>query len=410
MSVEVRPFTGESRGNVAVSMALATVPILLAVGFAVDTKRQIDTKAFVQQAVDAAAIAGVRSWREASGDMAIVNEAVEAAFEANIRTTYSDVICEDPTTFDTRNADGSLSRIEVSARCTVPTMLAGALNDIESMEVNVAAAAEPMVRRLEIAMVLDLSNSMENEPLEALKAGANLLIDKVIEDPDSSDVRVGLVPYGTGVDAGTFGRAAVGQRGEQSRFCVAERTGPEAFTDAEPDPADPATLISPAHANHTDLCPSAGRVVPLTSDRDALKTEIDALEVDGVTAGQVGIAWGWYLISGRWESFWPEESIPRPYSTRNNLKVLVIMTDGVFNHQLNAQPEAPDQAQALCREIKDRGVLVFAIAFDAAPNAEALMRECASGGSFYFDAANTDELIAAYAQIASRFNGVKIAQ
>ncbi|MEM6653828.1 MAG: hypothetical protein AAGA72_05620 [Pseudomonadota bacterium] len=54
--------------------------------------------------------------------------------------------------------------------------------------------------------------------------------------------------------------------------------------------------------------------------------------------------------------------------------------------------------------------ILLAIAFDAAPNAEALMRECASGGSFYFDAANTDELTAAYAQIASRFNGVKIAR
>ena len=78
--------------------------------------------------------------------------------------------------------------------------------------------------------------------------------------------------------------------------------------------------------------PSRYAIVPLTSDRDKLKDAIDEFKASGTTAGQLGTAFAWYLISPNWSRCVAgEESAPAPYGTPKVKKIAILMTDGEYN-------------------------------------------------------------------------------
>ena len=55
-------------------------------------------------------------------------------------------------------------------------------------------------------------------------------------------------------------------------------------------------------------CEPGATIVPLTSDRDKLKDAIDEFKASGTTAGQLGTAFAWYLLSPNWSDVWREDS------------------------------------------------------------------------------------------------------
>jgi len=85
-------------------------------------------------------------------------------------------------------------------------------------------------------------------------------------------------------------------------------------------------------------------VYPLSDDKDALKRRIDKLTTAGSTAGHLGTAWAWYLLSPKWNSVlsqaFPSAKPAGAYSdlTTKNAKgapklrkIAVLMTDGDYN-------------------------------------------------------------------------------
>ena len=108
--------------------------------------------------------------------------------------------------------------------------------------------------------------------------------------------------------------------------CVSERTGTYAYTDDPPSSA----YVGWNYPASGNPCLS-NTIEPLTSDKTTLHDDINALTATGSTAGQVGIGWGWYMLSPNWASLFPTESQPAAYSTKNLYKIAVIMTDGELN-------------------------------------------------------------------------------
>src|SRR5262249_49808535 len=121
-----------------------------------------------------------------------------------------------------------------------------------------------------------------------------------------------------------------------SLTCVSERTGPQAFTDAAPSAI---ALVGANYPAPSNPCPP-NTILPLTNNKTLLKGQIDLLQAAGSTAGHLGVAWGWYLLSPNWGYLWPAESQPAPYSGLADLdarglpllrKIVILMTDGEFN-------------------------------------------------------------------------------
>jgi len=103
----------------------------------------------------------------------------------------------------------------------------------------------------------------------------------------------------------------------QVSTCTSERVGAEAYTDAAPSTAY-VGLNYPASNNP---CPSV-QIVPLTASKTTLNNEISSLSAGGSTAGQVGIAWGWYMLSPNFGYIWPNaENVPASYTASDTVKV-----------------------------------------------------------------------------------------
>ena len=87
-------------------------------------------------------------------------------------------------------------------------------------------------------------------------------------------------------------------------------------------------VYPPASGNNACVTPT---IMPLSSDKTALHTTIGTLTANGSTAGHIGIAWGWYMISPNWGGLFPSGSQPAAYGAPHTIKAVILMTDGDFN-------------------------------------------------------------------------------
>ncbi|MBW8303641.1 MAG: pilus assembly protein, partial [Brevundimonas sp.] len=212
--------------------------------------------------------------------------------------------------------------------------------------------------------------------------------------------------------------------------CVTERTGSEAYTDASPSSARVGRNYPSASSN---TCLDA-TLQPLSSDKNALKSSIDSYSVEGSTAGQIGIGWGWYMLSPNFNGLWPSNGAAA-YNTANTLKAVIIMTDGEFNTPYcsgvisrqagsgsgsnagkidcdadNGDPFA--QGVAMCTAMKNRGVLVYTVGFQitAGGNAANMLQTCASTPANFFLPASGGDLSEAFAAIGRDITQLRISK
>ena len=178
-------------------------------------------------------------------------------------------------------------------------------------------------------------------------------------------------------------------------------------------------------------CRATGPLLPLTGRMSDLVNYTNNMTADGATAGHLGIAWGWYLLSPEWDDIWPSASRPLPYNEPETAKAMIIMTDGVFNSTHPNTPKNSNETAAdYCRAIKARtNIRIYTIGFDVPTRTETvdgveiqvpnlpfvegtgqnILQFCASDEETTFDATNGDELDEAYRQIAAEISDLRIA-
>lgn len=187
-----------------------------------------------------------------------------------------------------------------------------------------------------------------------------------------------------------------------SASCVTDRGGSEAFTDASP-------VTFPMGAR-SSACPGAP-VEPLTNNKMILSNSISSLNADGWTAGHLGVAWTWYTLSTEWSSVWPFNRRTESGGTELVNRFAILMTDGSFNtYYETGQGDSAAQARALCAGMKADDIIIFAVAFDAPPEGQSVLRDCATSNSTYYEAKNGIELVDVYRQIASNVSNVRLSQ
>ncbi|MEL7043212.1 MAG: TadE/TadG family protein [Pseudomonadota bacterium] len=390
-------------GNVAIFFALALVPLLLIVALSIDSSRQLTAGRHLQSAIDAASLAGARAMEDASKTDAEIEAIAKSSFLANLDTTHDDVNCADATVMVNRGA----GTVQVTSDCTIPTMFGESLTP-DTMEVANGAIAKANVTKLDLALMLDVSGSMAGQKLTDLKSAAKTAAQTLITPATGDRVRVSFVSYSTSVNAGAYGNAALGRPENDDsdgdgldKVCVSERTGAAAWNDDEPE-------LGKWVGDDATSCPDSS-LLPLTSNLSTFETEIDKLVADGWTAGHLGVAWSWYLISPEWKDIWPQASEPVPYSDPQTVKAVILMTDGQFNRVYDtSMGNSSEQAKKMCDEMRDGSVIVYAVAFQAPSTAKATLQDCAGDASRFFDADNGQELLDAYAAIASQLSALTL--
>ena len=172
----------------------------------------------------------------------------------------------------------------------------------------------------------------------------------------------------------------------------------------------------------------ANEILPLSSDKMQLKSRIDGLEADSVTAGALGTAFTWYMLSPKWASIWPTTAIPGSYADLTSLqasgqpmlrKVAVLMSDGVFNSYRGwkdkDQQTVSDFAKQLCTNMKAQGIEIYTVGFqlDQLPAAERTiaedtLRSCGTDIQHFYNTINPEELQGAFRDIAVQLTAVTL--
>lgn len=349
---------------------------------------------------------------------------------------------------------------------------------------------------VETVLMLDVTGSMCQPctKIQAAQAAAKDLIDIVVwTDQSQYYSRVALAPFAEAVNVGTalaatvrgtvtantssspqtFTSASVlndptnqptkqwikftkaGGSGTNtwviSDKCVTERIGTNAYTDAAPAGTTATyvgkgyfgnnTSTSCAIGNYTDT--EVNSIQPLSNDTTMLKRRIDKLVTGGSTAGHLGTAWAWYLLSPKWNSIFqaafPTSSPAGPYSDLTVLnskgqpklrKIAVLMTDGDYNINYCKGVEAKDsdqspdincnsengksqvQATALCTAMKapvnGGSIEVYTVGFQVSTAAKTFLTNCATDANHYYDATTEVALQAAFRDIALKISTLRL--
>jgi hypothetical protein len=187
-------------------------------------------------------------------------------------------------------------------------------------------------------------------------------------------------------------------------------------------------------------CISA-QMAPLSSVKADLHTSVNALTSCCSTGGHIGVAWGWYTLSPKWNSVFTGASAPASYTAPNTIKALILMTDGEYNSVYcngviakvgtnstattgsgdtndhigclgTNGADAYAQAQSLCTAMKaaPNNVVIYTVGLNLASGSAAqnLVNNCATDAKHVYMPANGAALQIAFQQIAANLNRLRI--
>ncbi len=356
---------------------------------------------------------------------------------------------------------------------------------------------------VEVSLMLDVTGSMCTPctKIEDAKSAAKDLIDIVIwQDQSQYTSKIALAPFADAVNVGTTLAPALrgtvttvtkngsGNNGPQnlscsdmsstsvqptrswikfpkttsncnsntttatyqiSSKCVTERIGAQALTDVAPVTTNAATLLGKGYfgandtscavaSNYTD--PEINTIYPLSNNKEVLKRRVDKLETGGSTAGHLGTAWAWYLLSPNWNTVL--NSTAGPYSDLTTVnakgapklkKIAVLMTDGEYNInyckgvEAKNSDQSPDincnsengkslaQATSLCTALKNplgagnaAKIEVFTVGFQVSAASKTFLKNCATDATHFYDATSGDALKAAFRDIALKISTLRL--
>lgn len=192
----LRAFHGAQTGNVAIIFAIATLPIIAAVGFAVDYSRANAVKAAMQSALDATAL---MISKEAATDTA-------AQLQTNAQKYFLALFTQtqalSPTVTASYTTAGG-TEVVLNGTADVPTSLLGIIG-YNTITVTGSSTTKWGSNRLRVALVLDNTGSMaDNGKMTALQAATNSLLTQLQNAVTvNGDVYVSIVPFVKDVNLG----------------------------------------------------------------------------------------------------------------------------------------------------------------------------------------------------------------
>lgn len=351
-------------GNIALSFAVVSVPLLTAMGVGFDYARALNVHREMQTNLDAALIAAVKEIGT-KDDEALKKELANwLAAEASVIGTYE--LDTNSVVIDSTNhgitarvkANVSTTFLKIIGKQTVPVSVQASVTGggVAAEEENKAQNAFSMY------FVLDRSGSMDEDTttsytttcyktnkaktpytctklykkMEALKlASASLLAQILVADPETKYSRTGGVSYNNVMQS--------------------------------PTPLAWGTSTVSSYINNLS---STGT----TNSGEAFQKAYDSLSVEGTGS--------------------EEKAHETKNGNKEPTKFIVFMTDGENNVS-----GADTKTKKYCAKARTDGIRVFSIAFMAPPAGQSLLSYCATNPEDYFSAESTAELVAAFTSI-----------
>ncbi len=184
-----RDFRSARAGNVAITFALASIPIVGMVGAAIDYSHANSVKAAMQSALDSTAL--MLHTNAAS----LTTSQLQAAAASYFTALFNRPEAQNVTVTTSYTTSGG-TQVVVNASASVPTYFMGILG-FKTMTVSDSATAKWGQSRLLVSLVLDNTGSMSqsNKMTELKTATNNLLTQLQNAAATNGDVYVSIVPF-----------------------------------------------------------------------------------------------------------------------------------------------------------------------------------------------------------------------
>ncbi len=453
VGAKLKAFRKDQLGSITQMAGYSMLPIFLCAGVGMDMTRVNYTHQKFASSLDAAALAAAAApLGKTTAELKIIaGKYVEQNFKDPDSVT---ITAFDLTNTATKVVVTGTARVKTSIMMVANTELL-TLANARYVDISLSSEVIKSGSNVEVALVLDNTTSMAPNMTDLITASKDF-IDKVVQTTQTPYYsKAAIIPYNMGVNLGALADAARGTialgtsttpgsqkfsftnpSGSNKIFdvstCVSERIGAEAYTDA-PVATNPVGRAYPPGA--ANPCISA-TLLPLTSNITTLKSSINSMASGSSTAGQVGIAWGWYTLSPTF-GLWSGPSVPAAYTDTTTRKVLVLMTDAEYNSTyckgvITGNPTtsgsggASDhincaasngssyaQSKALCTAIKQKGIEVYTIEFKLDTSYQArvdLMNDCATDSNHRITASDAAGLAAAFTKIAGNINALRVSK
>ena len=416
-------FWNNRDGAVAPMLAIASLPLLIAVGTAVDFSRINSARTAFQVALDSTAL---NLTKNAQGmDPTALDAKASDVFNALFTRPEAHDI--DIKTSFTSPKPGSFD-LTLTGSVKVDTIFGSILGQ-KVVPMKASSTVEWGIKKLNLALVLDNTGSMGSSgKMDALKTAAhNLLTTLQAAATNPGDVTVSIVPFATDVNVGpskvgeswiswsdwenSNGSCSYSYYKTQSSCVAAGKTWTvdskstwngcvydrDQNYDVQTDAPVSGSTLFPAH--QASACPT--EMLPLTEDWTALNSKIDAMSPSGKTNITIGMAWGWQTLKDN-------APLNAPPPDDDLEKVIVLLTDGdnTENRWTSSSSSIDARTQQVCTNVKAAGVKVYTIR--VVNGNAALLQSCASKASMYYNVTEASQLNGVFTSIADNLANLRL--
>lgn len=451
---KTRKFVSAQHGNVAVIFALSIIPLLAAVGVAIDYSRANATKTAMQEALDATAISLAHEAANDTNTQLKTN--AQKYFLARFNPEKAKYGATSIAVTAKFNASGSKSLV-ATASANVPTTFLKIIG-YDKIAVGSSSTVKWSEARLRVALVLDNDASMaQSGKMIALKKAAKKLLRELEDDATNNDddIYVSIIPFAKDVNVGASnvsaswidwkewdaknGTCTGGHHDDKSREygsshgsmestedtctgtwkpenhrtwrgCVEDRgdeTGPDAENDDTnvntPDARDAATLYE---AEKEFACPQ--EAMGLSDDWRALETEIDKMSSAGETNQPIGLQMGWMSLAGEGPFTAPTK---QPGYTYKQIIILVADHPNSEDRWYKSESEIDARESMTCDNIEAAEDTIYTVQISTdGTSTSPTLQKCASDSSKFFYLTSTNEIDSTFDQIGSDLKKFYIAK
>ena len=407
-------------------LGIAIIPLLGAVGTAVDYTQASATRTAFQTALDSTAL--MLSKTAATQTPADLQTAATNDFNALFTRTNAKNV-----TVTANYSTTSGSQLVLKGSATVDTNFLSVLG-IDTIQITASTTSTWGNTRLRVALVLDNTGSMASSgKITALKtASQNLLTQLKSAAVTADDVYVSVIPFGKDVNVDPSNVNASWLRwdlweevnGKCSDTSYHSKTNclshSKVWTPAAHSTWKGCVTDRDQNFDTTNDAPVAGAtlypteqysscavsLIGLSNNWTTLSSKIDAMQPNGNTNQAIGLQMGWQSLTAA------PFSVPALDPDYKYNQVIILLSDGLNTEDrwYTTASSIDTRQQKACDNIKAAGITIYTVQVNTGSDpTSTLLKNCASDTSKFFLLTSSAEIVTTFGQIGTALSNLRLA-
>jgi Flp pilus assembly protein TadG len=419
-------FWNNRQGSVAPMLGIALIPLLGAVGAAVDYSQASATRTAFQNALDSTAL--MLSKTAALQTSSELQAAATNDFNALFTGSNAKNV-----TVTANYSTTSGSQLVLSGSATVDTNFLSILG-IDTIHIAASTTSTWGNTRLRVALVLDNTGSMASSgKMTALKtASQNLLTQLKSAAVIADDVYVSVIPFGKDVNVDTSNVNAPWLRwdlweevnGKCSNTTYKTKSTctshSKVWTPAAHSTWNGCVTDRDQNFDTTNAAPVAGAtlypteqysscavsLIGLSNNWTTLSSKIDAMQPVGNTNQAIGLQMGWQTLTAA------PFTVPALDPDYKYNQVIILLSDGLNTQDrwYTTASSIDTRQQKTCDNIKAAGITIYTVQVNTGGDPTSLLlKSCASDESKFFLLTSAAEIVTTFGQIGTALSNLRLA-